>query len=133
MPTALPCQLIRSAPYFPVVNLERSAAHYESVLGFRREYSGGNPPEFAILSRDGLAIMLRVVSDPGRISPNERQGGTWDAFFWVSDVHRLYDEFVSKGAVFAYGPVIRQEYQMKEFATRDADGYVLGFGQEWAA
>ena len=41
---------------------------------------GGTPPEFAILSRDGLAIMLRLVPAPERISPNEKQGGTWDAF-----------------------------------------------------
>jgi hypothetical protein len=83
-------QLLRSAPYFPVANIERSAEHYERVLGFRREYVGGTPAVFAILSRDGLPIMLRLVSAPERISPNERQGGTWDAFFWVRDARALH-------------------------------------------
>jgi catechol 2,3-dioxygenase-like lactoylglutathione lyase family enzyme len=123
--------LVRSAPYFPVADLEKASAYYERVLGFRREYAGGTPPQFAILSRDGLPIMLRLVSDAARISPNERQGGTWDAFFWVTDAQGLYDEFRSNAADLVYGPIIQAEYHMKEFAVRDVDGYVLGFGQEW--
>jgi catechol 2,3-dioxygenase-like lactoylglutathione lyase family enzyme len=125
-------QLLRSAPYFPVADLERSAVHYEQVLGFRREYVGGAPPQFAILSRDGLAIMLRLVATPERISPNEKQGGTWDAFFWVRDARALHDELRTKGADIVYGPVVQESYQMEEFAVRDREGYVLGFGQALA-
>jgi len=125
-------QLLRSAPYFPVADVERSAAHYERVLGFRREYTGGSPVQFAILSRDGLPIMLRVVASPERISPNEKQGGTWDAFFWVADARALHAELVAKGADVVYGPVVQDAYQMEEFAVRDSDGYVLGFGQALA-
>ena len=56
-------QLQRSAPYFPVANVEQAARHYERVLGFGREYVAGSPPQFAIMSRDGLPIMLRLVPD----------------------------------------------------------------------
>src|SRR5882762_11459332 len=122
-------QLLRSAPYFPVADLEQSAAHYERVLGFHCEYSGGTPPQFAILSRDGLAIMLRVVPTPERISPNEKQGGTWDAFFWVRDARALHAELRANGADIVYGPIVQEAYQMEEFAVRDRDGHVLGFGQ----
>jgi uncharacterized glyoxalase superfamily protein PhnB len=121
--------LVRSAPYFPVSDVARAASHYENVLGFKREYSAGD--QFAIVSRDGLPIMLRLVSDPARITPNERQGGTWDAFFWVSDVESLYEELRANGADVVYGPVVQTAYGMKEFAARDGEGYVLGFGQEW--
>src|SRR5687768_9831135 len=119
--------LLRSAPYFPVADLERSAAHYERVLGFQREYTGGSPPKFAILSRDTLAIMLRLVSSPERICPSEKQGGTWDAFFWVRDAQALHAELRSKGAEIVYGPIVQESYQMEEFAVRDPDGHVLGF------
>lgn len=71
-------KLLRSAPYFPVANVERSVAFYEQTLGFRCEYSAGSPPQFAICSRDGLAIMLRRVSAPELIVPIEKQGGTWE-------------------------------------------------------
>ena len=127
--TSTTTQLLRSAAYFPVADVERSANYYEAVLGFRSEYSGGAPPVFAILSRDGQAIMLRRVDAPEKISPNERQGGTWDVFFWVRDALALHSEFVEKGAEVVYGPIVQNEYQMEEFAVRDLDGYVLGFGQ----
>jgi catechol 2,3-dioxygenase-like lactoylglutathione lyase family enzyme len=122
-------QLLRSAPYFPVTNLEASASHYERVLGFRRDYVGGTPPEFAILSRDGLPIMLKLVAVTERISPNEQQGGTWDVFFWVRDARALHAQLEANGADIVYGPFVQQAYNMEEFAVRDRDGYVLGFGQ----
>jgi catechol 2,3-dioxygenase-like lactoylglutathione lyase family enzyme len=126
-PTA--SKLLRSAPYFPVADVEASAAYYERVLGFRREYEGGSPPQFAICSRDGLAIMLRKVSASECIVPNEKQGGTWDAFFWVNDAHALHAELAAQGAKVVYGPLFQETYRMQEFAVRDHDGHVLGFGQ----
>jgi catechol 2,3-dioxygenase-like lactoylglutathione lyase family enzyme len=121
--------LLRSAPYFPVHDVERSVEFYDRVLGFGCEYSAGTPLQFAICSRDGLAIMLRRVSSTDVIVPNEKQGGTWEAFFWVSDVMALHSEFTAAGAAIVYGPLIQESYQMKEFAVRDCDGHVLGFGQ----
>ena len=85
------------------------------------------------MSRDGLAIMLRRVADPARIVPNEEQGGTWDAFFWVRDVRAPFEELRGRGAEVVYGPIVQQQYRMEEFAVRDREGYVLGFGQPSAA
>jgi catechol 2,3-dioxygenase-like lactoylglutathione lyase family enzyme len=121
--------LLRSAPYFPIADVGRTVEYYEGTLGFRCEYSAGSPLQFAICSRDGLAVMLRRVSAPELIVPNEKQGGTWDAFFWVSDAQALHEELAAKGADVVYGPVIQESYRMKEFAVRDRDGHVLGFGQ----
>ena len=122
-------RLLRSSPYFPVPDVAQSVAFYEQSLGFRCEYSAGAPLQFAICSRDGLAIMLRKVAAPELIVPNEKQGGTWDAFFWVSDAEALHAELHARGAEIVYGPLIQEAYQMKEFAIRDRDGHVLGFGQ----
>ncbi len=124
-------QLLRGAPYFPVADVATSAIHYQKFFGFASEYLAGDPPQFAICSRDGQAIMLRLVADPAKIIPNERQGGTWDAFFWVADAQSLFDELHAKGADIVYGPILQPSYNMKEFAVRDHDGYVLGFGQDW--
>jgi catechol 2,3-dioxygenase-like lactoylglutathione lyase family enzyme len=124
--------LLRGVPYFPVPDVAAAGAYYRDVLGFRCEYSAGDPPEFAIYARGEPGIMFRRVTDPRLITPNERQGGSWDVFFWVRDVEALYDELVGKRAVVVYPPVV-QPYGMKEFAVRDPNGYVLGFGQEWPA
>jgi catechol 2,3-dioxygenase-like lactoylglutathione lyase family enzyme len=125
-------QLLRSAPYFPVADVQQAADYYERVLGFRPEYVAGSPPEFAILSRDGLPIMLRHVPAPENITPNEKQGGTWDAFFWVTDARALHAELSTNGAEIVYGPIVQEAYHMEEFAVRDRQGYVLGFGQPLA-
>src|SRR5690349_17878557 len=97
-------QLLRSAPYFPVADVGQCSSYYERVLGFQCEYSAGAPAQFAIMSRDGFAIMFRLVSEPDRISPNETQGGTWDAFFWTRDVDALHTELRDRGAEIVYGP-----------------------------
>ena len=125
-------QLIRCAPYFLVIDLERSARHYETVLGFLREYTGGDPPEFVIVSRDGLPLMLRRSDGRAAIVPNEKQGGTWDAFFWVRGLRELCSEMQRQGADVVYGPIV-QPYGVEEFAVRDLEGYVLGFGEPKSA
>jgi catechol 2,3-dioxygenase-like lactoylglutathione lyase family enzyme len=126
--TSQPARLLRHAPYFPVADVERTLRFYEDLLGFRCEYSAGTPLQFAICSRDGIAIMLRRVSEAELIVPIEKQGGTWEAFIWVSDADALHAELKSKGADVVYGPLIQESYQMREFAIRDCDGHVLGFG-----
>jgi len=81
--------LLRSAPYFPVADLERAAAYYEDVLGFASEYSGGDPPHFAIHARDGLTIMLKLKSNTGKIDLNEEKRQHCDVFSRVDDVRGL--------------------------------------------
>lgn len=132
MSDALRPRLTRMAPYLPVTDVAGATSFYIERLGFVQEYAAGSPPEFAILSRDGHAIMLRLVPDPTAIVPNERQGGTWDIFFWVDDAGALCDAFRTAGATIAYGPVHQTAYGMLEFAVRDPNGYVLGFGQPMA-
>lgn len=118
----------RGAPYFPVADVDRAVNHYREVLGFRADYVAGDPPEFAIVSRDGQSIMLRRVSDV-EIRPNEAQGGTWDVFFWVTGLEALAAELTEAGAEVVYGPEVQEAYGMNEFAVRDPSGYVIGFGE----
>ncbi len=127
MQTRSPGQLTRSAAYFPVPDVELAASHYTNILGFSVEYTAGNPAEFAIVSRDGLPIMLRRVGLA--LTPNEAQGGTWDLFFWVRDARALHSELAASGAEVVYAPTMTP-YDTIEFAVRDLNGYVLGFGQE---
>jgi uncharacterized glyoxalase superfamily protein PhnB len=128
MTVAARAELLRGAPYFPVADVAAAGEYYRAVLGFECEYAAGDPPIFAVYSRSGAPIMFRQVDQPGLICPNERQGGTWDVFCWVSDVMQLHAELAGAGATVVYPPVL-QPYGMKEFAVRDPNGYVLGFGQ----
>ncbi len=122
-------RLLRCATCFPVYDVAQSAVFYECILGFRIEYIASAPSEFAIVSRDGLAIMFRKVAAPSLVRPNEVQGASWDAFFWIDDADSLYTELSGRGAVIAYDLVDNKEDGKREFAVRDRDGHVLGFGQ----
>jgi hypothetical protein len=123
-------RLLRSAPYFPVADVGVSAAYYANTLGFQVEYIAGSPAEFAICVRDGLAVMLRRVDRPDLVCPVAAQGGTWDAFFWVDDARALHADLSARGAHMVYGPTRQEAYHMLEFAVRDCDGHVLGFGEQ---
>lgn len=124
-------RLVRAAPYLLVPDVAATAAHYQDILGFEREYLAGDPPEFAIYARDGLPIMFRRAPDRGRITPVEGQGGTWDVFYWVEGLDALRADLVKRGAKLAYDLTL-QQYGMREFAVRDLDGHVLGFGEPTA-
>ena len=95
-------RLVRAAPYLLVPDVAATAAHYQDILGFEREYLAGDPPEFAIYTRDGLPIMFRRAPDRGRITPVERQGGTWDVFYWVEGLDALRADLGRRGAELAY-------------------------------
>jgi hypothetical protein len=129
MPDETRPQLLRAAPYFLSADLLKAATHYEQVLGFIREYTGGEPPEFVIVSRDGLPLMLKRLEGGARLVPNETRGGTWDVFFWVRHLRVLHEELRGRGAQVVYGPLL-QPYGVEEFAVRDVDGYILGFGEQ---
>jgi catechol 2,3-dioxygenase-like lactoylglutathione lyase family enzyme len=123
--------ILRSATYFPVPDVDATGSYYRRVLGFRCEYAAGDPPEFAIYSRDACVVMLRRAGTGSVLVPNEKQGGTWDVFCWVADVDAIHHELVAHGAEIVYPPTL-QPYGMRELAVRDPDGYVLGFGSEVA-
>ncbi len=122
-------RVLRSAPYFPVVDVAATAAYYRDVFGFATTYIAGEPAEFAMCERDSFAIMLRRVPSAEHIVPSEAQGGTWDAFLWVDDAKALHEELVGRGATVVYAPMVQEYYHMLEFAVRDQDGHVLGFGE----
>lgn len=129
MPPTRRSRILRGAPYFLVPDVAAAGAYYRDVCGFECEYAAGEPPEFAICKRDGAQIMFRRAFDPGLICPNEKQGGTWDVFCWVDALDPLFEELTAHGASIAYPPVV-QPYGIREFAVRDPNGYVLGFGEE---
>lgn len=130
--TSIP-RLLRCAPYFPVADVDAAAREYGERFGFATTYLAGTPGEFAIVSRDGLDLMLRRVADPQLISVNTRQGGTWDVFFWIEAVDALFAELRDRKATVIYPPTNRAEYHMREFAVQDSVGYVLGFGESIVA
>ena len=88
----------------------------------------GPPAQFAILSRDGHGIMLRRVDEPGS-HPADRVAGRHLGRLLLDrrrqGLHAELDRRPTSSTV----PLMQDAYRMLEFAVRDRDGHVLGFGQ----
>jgi catechol 2,3-dioxygenase-like lactoylglutathione lyase family enzyme len=120
------------APSFFVADVVKAAAYYEQKLGFRSAQLWGNPPAFAIPTREHVQVMLSQ-KDPSLIHPKGAHPQTMDAYFFVTDVDALHAEFLAKGADIVSGPKDETAYGMREILVRDLDGHVLIFAHDISA
>ncbi len=124
-------RLKRITPQFVVPDVVRAAEHYRDALGFTIGDYFGDPPVFAMVTRDGVDLHLGK-SDAGNIAPNRavRRVGL-DAYIWVEDLTDLARELLARGARIVEGPVSRV-YGMRELIVEDDSGYRLAFGESAA-
>lgn len=125
----MPPEMLGSAPHFLVADVRRAAEYYRDKLGFRiSAYFFDEPPVLAIVKRDRAAIQLGLLTGEHRGSNRRRKCMGVDAYIRVDDVEGLYAELTSRQAHIVAPPVLRA-YGMKEIEARDADGYVICFGE----
>lgn len=121
-------KLTAHAPVLLVRDVVAAANHYRDAMGFTYERFWNEPPDFVILNRDGLHVMLRQAEDPAHVVPHWTVArNMWNIYFWVEDVDALYEEFKSRGAKIDY-ELCDQPYGCREFGIQDIDGHDLGFG-----
>lgn len=122
-------QLLSSATVLLVRNVVVAANHYRDALGFTYDRFWGHPPNFVILHRDGMRLMLSQAPHGTAIVPHwKTESGMWNVYFWTDDVDSLFAEFSSRGAKIDYG-LGDKPYDVREFGIQDLDGYDVGFGQ----
>ena len=108
---------------FVVRDVLRSVEHYRDVLGFRTEFTYGQPTFYAGVERDGVVIHLQAASE------TKRQPGHGAVNVFVTDVDALYHELKSRGARTLNEPK-DYPYGMRDFDTHDLDGNQVSFGSE---
>jgi len=115
-------------PVLRVVDIVRSMTWYRDVLGFVGEAVGPpGRPSFAILSRDGVELMLqRVRQDVGASRSATAVGGGWDVYLRIADAEAAWKAIQAQVPDLA--PIVIQEYGCREFAVTDPDGHVLVLG-----
>ncbi|HEX6926133.1 MAG TPA: VOC family protein [Longimicrobiaceae bacterium] len=117
------------APVLLVRDVVAAAEHYRDRLGFTFERFWGDPPDFCMVKRDGIIVMLSQVPPQTQVVPHWKVvHQLWSAYFWVDDADVLHDEFVRRGATIDYG-LSDKPYGIREFGVQDLDGHDLGFGQ----
>lgn len=106
-------------PMFQTLDMDRTIAWYESVLGF--QCVARQEDTWCRLERDGVALMFTFNDHLGEPHASATQ------YIETDDVMALWNGI--KGQVTAeWGPE-EYPYGMLEFAIRDPNGYLLSFGQ----
>ena len=118
--------LCTAATIFVVRDVLRSVEHYRDVLGFRTEFTYGEPCFYAGVERDGVIIHLQAASE------TKRQPGQGAIYIFVTGVDALYQELTARGAKARHAPK-DYPYGMRDFDLTDLDGNQLTFGMESAA
>ena len=119
------------APYLIVDDIFQSAEFYRDKLGFDFNRIWGEPPQFVIVHRDGVHIMLKSIGSRGSVRPNYSvyEDACWDAYIWVKDADALYDELRSRGVKITR-EIENAPYGCRDFDVEDNSGYILCFGQD---
>ena len=114
-----------------VESVDKSIAFYKDILGFTVVVSlpGKNDElQFAILSKDGLSLMLQEKSnliEEYPILDVEKVQPSVTLYIMVDNFTELYEELEGRCPI--YTELHTSFYGAKEFAVTDADGYVITF------
>jgi hypothetical protein len=118
-----------SAPVLLVKDVVQSAAYWRDKLGFTEQKLFGHPPNFAMVERDILTVMLaQVEPEQTFVSNYHIVEKMWDVYFWVDDAEAIYAEFQASGAIIDYSLYVAP-HGVKEFGVQDLDDHDIAFGQ----
>lgn len=105
-------------PILNVKSVPAAIAHYETKLGFSKEWDWGTPPTFGCVYRDGVRIFL--------CQGGQGVSGTWLCVS-VQDVDALHDEYRRRGATIKQAPT-NFPWGLREMNVEDLDGHRLRLG-----
>ena|SRR5215469_18393621 len=107
-----------------VPDLDRSAAYYRDVLGFRILWADAD--DWRLAERDGVRLMLG--HSPNDRRPDELGSHNWFGYLQVDDVDALHADITARGGTCS--PPTETHYNMREIVVTTVDGHRIVFGQE---
>lgn len=122
-------KLTGHAPVLLVQDMRKALEYWRDKMGFTDQTPYGEPPYFAIIRRDGLAVMLSQLGAGKSVTPHwQVVEKMWNVYFWVDDADALYAEFQKSGAIIDY-TLYTTPWGTKEFGIQDLEDNDIGFGQ----
>lgn len=123
-------KFLKVAPVLLVKDILDSVAYWRDKLGFDSQRLYGDPPNFAMISRDDVTIML--AQTPNGADPPPANWRVLDKcnqiYIWVSDAAALYEELQKRGAIIDF-TLYDTPWDTREFGVRDLDDHDIAFGQ----
>ena len=123
-------RVLRVAPVLLVKDIQASVAFWRDRVGFDTDEIYGDPPNFAMPTRDGVTFMLVQVPEgteaPPRTGVSSRRSN--QAYVWVDDAEALYEELQGRGAPIDF-TIYDTPWGTREFGIQDLDEHDIAFGQ----
>lgn len=123
-------RVLRVAPVLLVRDIVASVEFWRERVGFETDAIHGEPPSFAMPTRDGVTIMLAQApagSEPP--VPNWRVLDKCNqVYVWVDDANALYDELRGRGAPIDFS-IYDTPWGTREFGIQDPEEHDIAFGQ----
>ncbi|HET9286103.1 MAG TPA: VOC family protein [Gaiella sp.] len=123
-------RVLRVAPVLLVRDIAASVEFWRERVGFETDTLHGEPPSFAMPTRDGVTIML-AQAPPGSEPPVPN----WrvldkanQVYVWVDDANALYDELRGRGAPIDFS-IYDTPWGTREFGIQDPEEHDIAFGQ----
>ena len=111
----------RVAPHLPVADVKQTVEWYKANLGFDEEWYYGDPVTDGGCRRDEMRLVF-AASKPFTPLKN------LSLILFVSNVNEVYEEVKQRGH-----KIIKEiqtyDYDMREFAILDCNGYMLRFSE----
>ncbi len=104
-------------------NLNASIEFYTEILGFTLQ-ERNDDWQWASLEKNRVGIMLAI---PNQHESFKEIGFTGSFYFTVDHVDQLWEKVKTKAKI-CYG-IETFDWEMREFAVYDNNGYILQFGQ----
>jgi len=116
------------APQFFTTNLAATLTYYRDALGFECLGTWADPPQYAIVARDGHRIHFRLAPPP-QPNPDKYDDELLDAYLFIDNADALHAEYAARGVEFtrALGDT---PWRSREFVLKDCDGRLLAFGSD---
>jgi len=122
-------KLQSGAPILLTSDVVAAADYYVEKVGFELVGLYGEPPNFTILKRDGLPLMLAQVPPGAVITPNWQVADkTCNIYYWVDDVDAIYAELQERGAIIDF-TLYATPWGTREFGIQDLDDHDIAFGE----
>lgn len=103
--------------------LDETIGFYTQFLGFILQEKNDDW-QWASLEKDGVQIML---SKPNELENSNGIGFTGSFYFNINNVDELWEDLKTKAKI-CY-EIETFDWEMREFAIYDSNGYILQFGQ----
>ena len=118
------------SPTLAVRNMKETIEFYKNSLGFKLGmcFPDADNPEYADLSKDGMALMFIPAQNLG-IGDKEKLGVGVNLYMQIDgDIDEYYHELKKKGVKIAVD-IKDEPYGIRDFTVEDINGYNLTFNQ----